>query len=493
MGVSAMSDMTLAELAHSIRETQIAEMASHASALIYRVRAGKMLIEAKAKVKHGEWMSWVENNITLSHDWVSVSLQIANFALSRNLNHDDLNKIGSVYKMEALIKAEKPKRDEKPKLESVASDTEKPAVPKVDVPGQLSSDESAVMSRPPAEDAIDVETTEPTELPDAAPSEVRRLPARSLPSLETIHSLLGAVDPGADLIMLFKAVADRMDESTFEMAVEGVVGARGMKMIPRDTPIVTATMVDTHQPWTVVPALIEKMGLGCLESELKTAGYVPGSQAPPVVAPEARVDVPAEKTTSVSNPLPKTPDMAKSAIRGIIGLHRVTNVIGWIADLIGEDESKKAGMVKLLRKHAKQIASTVSKEALEEDVSEPTPSKRFVIPTIPQIEQEIVDKGYKNSDAEKFWNYYSSVDWKVGKSLKPMKNWQAALRNWNFSDFNDKPPSKPSFKAAPSPVLGKKRMFTAEQKRADLRRIYAGRGQEVPQSVLDAQKDDVDE
>jgi len=41
-------------------------------------------------------------------------------------------------------------------------------------------------------------------------------------------------------------------------------------------------------------------------------------------------------------------------------------------------------------------------------------------------------------EAEKFFNYYSAKGWKVG-SKSPMKDWEAAVRNWllNFKKFNN--------------------------------------------------------
>jgi hypothetical protein len=48
--------------------------------------------------------------------------------------------------------------------------------------------------------------------------------------------------------------------------------------------------------------------------------------------------------------------------------------------------------------------------------------------TIPEIRQT----------AEQFIDYYESVNWKVGKSKKPMKSWKKALNNWCSRDWNKK-------------------------------------------------------
>ena len=55
-------------------------------------------------------------------------------------------------------------------------------------------------------------------------------------------------------------------------------------------------------------------------------------------------------------------------------------------------------------------------------------SSRFQKPTIEEIRQYCLEKGY-NVDAEQFYNFYESKGWVVGKS--PMKNWRAAVSTWN--------------------------------------------------------------
>ena len=55
-------------------------------------------------------------------------------------------------------------------------------------------------------------------------------------------------------------------------------------------------------------------------------------------------------------------------------------------------------------------------------------SSRFQKPTIEEIRQYCLEKGY-NVDAEQFFNFYESKGWVVGRS--PMKNWRAAVSTWN--------------------------------------------------------------
>lgn len=60
-------------------------------------------------------------------------------------------------------------------------------------------------------------------------------------------------------------------------------------------------------------------------------------------------------------------------------------------------------------------------------------AKRFQKPTIDELKAEIKAKNY-NIDAEKFFAYYESNGWKVGRNA--MKSWQMTLVTWNKSDFN---------------------------------------------------------
>lgn len=52
---------------------------------------------------------------------------------------------------------------------------------------------------------------------------------------------------------------------------------------------------------------------------------------------------------------------------------------------------------------------------------------KFIKPTIEEIEQYAAEKNL-TVDANRFFDFYESKGWFVGKS--PMKDWRAALRNW---------------------------------------------------------------
>ena len=61
-------------------------------------------------------------------------------------------------------------------------------------------------------------------------------------------------------------------------------------------------------------------------------------------------------------------------------------------------------------------------------------AKAFTIPTILEI-KEYCKERKNNVDAEKFFDYYESKGWLVGKTK--MKNWQAAIRNWEKNSFDN--------------------------------------------------------
>lgn len=68
---------------------------------------------------------------------------------------------------------------------------------------------------------------------------------------------------------------------------------------------------------------------------------------------------------------------------------------------------------------------------------------RFVPPTVDEIAAYAAEKNYQRVDADRFWNFYQSKGWKVGKS--PMKDWKAAVCNWEYnSDLRGSPSRAPT-------------------------------------------------
>ena len=60
-------------------------------------------------------------------------------------------------------------------------------------------------------------------------------------------------------------------------------------------------------------------------------------------------------------------------------------------------------------------------------VSQKKTTKKFIKPTVEEVQAYINEKGY-NIDPHCFIDYYESNGWKVGRNS--MKDWKAAVRNW---------------------------------------------------------------
>ncbi len=60
-------------------------------------------------------------------------------------------------------------------------------------------------------------------------------------------------------------------------------------------------------------------------------------------------------------------------------------------------------------------------------------AKRFVPPSINEVQSYISEKKY-SVNAERFFNHYESVGWKVGRNK--MKDWRASIRKWQQNERN---------------------------------------------------------
>jgi len=67
-------------------------------------------------------------------------------------------------------------------------------------------------------------------------------------------------------------------------------------------------------------------------------------------------------------------------------------------------------------------------EKIENTPAPKSPGVRFQKPTLEQLNTKADLIGLSTTEVDKFWNYYESNGWKVGKN--PMKSWPAALQNW---------------------------------------------------------------
>ena len=66
--------------------------------------------------------------------------------------------------------------------------------------------------------------------------------------------------------------------------------------------------------------------------------------------------------------------------------------------------------------------------------------KRFVKPTVVDIAEYCIERN-NSVDAQKFYDYYSSNGWRVGKN--PMKDWKACVRTWEKNTAQQKKVSQP--------------------------------------------------
>ena len=76
------------------------------------------------------------------------------------------------------------------------------------------------------------------------------------------------------------------------------------------------------------------------------------------------------------------------------------------------------------------------KEINKESISKDIPKKSFIKPTIDEIKEYCLERN-NNVDAERFYNFYESKDWYVGKNK--MKDWKACIRTWEQRDKVDVP------------------------------------------------------
>ena len=88
-----------------------------------------------------------------------------------------------------------------------------------------------------------------------------------------------------------------------------------------------------------------------------------------------------------------------------------------------------------------EIEKKIEKE-IDSSESTTTKRKRFEKPTLSEIKQYCTERN-NNVNAEHFFDYYESNGWKVGKNS--MKDWKAAVRTWERSEYR-KPNSKKNSK-----------------------------------------------
>ncbi|MBP6886678.1 MAG: hypothetical protein KBC20_01250 [Oscillospiraceae bacterium] len=86
----------------------------------------------------------------------------------------------------------------------------------------------------------------------------------------------------------------------------------------------------------------------------------------------------------------------------------------------------------------------IGKDRIVEDICVPDGTKKGSMPpALDEVTAYIAEKNL-HIDPVRFWNYYESNGWRVGKN--PMKSWHAACATWNAKD-------------GPKPITGKTASF----------------------------------
>ena len=102
--------------------------------------------------------------------------------------------------------------------------------------------------------------------------------------------------------------------------------------------------------------------------------------------------------------------------------------------------TQSRNLEEILEKSTPEIEVELEKEIkIEKEIdssakSTTTKRKRFEKPTLSEIEQYCTERN-NNVNAEQFYDYYESNGWKVGKNS--MKDWKAAVRTWERSEYRN--------------------------------------------------------
>lgn len=107
-----------------------------------------------------------------------------------------------------------------------------------------------------------------------------------------------------------------------------------------------------------------------------------------------------------------------------------------------KDKLERNNVTPMLQSGYGEIEKELEIEKDSSAKSTTTKRKRFEKPTISDIEQYCMERN-NNVNAEQFFDYYESNGWKVGKNS--MKDWKAAVRTWERSEYR-KPNSKKNSK-----------------------------------------------
>lgn len=81
------------------------------------------------------------------------------------------------------------------------------------------------------------------------------------------------------------------------------------------------------------------------------------------------------------------------------------------------------------QKKLREKKKSVSDSPTQSEINHKLGGKSFVEPNLNEIKTYFLENNFPEQEAQKFYNYFSSVGWLVGGKT-PMINWQAAAQNW---------------------------------------------------------------
>lgn len=150
--------------------------------------------------------------------------------------------------------------------------------------------------------------------------------------------------------------------------------------------------------------------------------------------------LPFKACKSIAFALHQDSNMVESIVRDF-GLFVVKDDVFWsesVNNRIGKrrqiSECRKAAAKTRWNASSQQEQSPTDANAEQKDEAhtalpetERKPQKRFIPPTLEEVQAHITEKGY-SVDAESFIAFYQSKNWYVGKNK--MKDWKAALVTW---------------------------------------------------------------
>jgi len=101
---------------------------------------------------------------------------------------------------------------------------------------------------------------------------------------------------------------------------------------------------------------------------------------------------------------------------------------------------KNAESEKPKEKEKENVNVKDKEESIEKKVAAAPAPQRMARPSKEDVADYAAKMGYTGFHTERFYSYYESNGWRVGKN--PMKDWKAAIRNWHQRDLQEQQTSR---------------------------------------------------